>query len=280
MTETENSKLKTTLNYDPIKNILGKVFNKNLFLRILFYKLLDLLLLRTWHIKKVLKKWLADKKNINILDAGSGFGQYSYFLSSFDKSFNILGVDVKKEQIDDCNNFFKKIGKKNITFETTDLTTFQKPYSFDLILCVDVMEHIEEDVKVFENFYASLKMQGMLLISTPSDIGGSDAHDSDDESFIGEHVRNGYNNEDIKNKLLQAGFNNIEVNYSYGKPGKLSWLLSMKYPILLLHMSKLFLIILPFYYIITFPFSFVLNYFDVASKHKSGTGLIVKAEKL
>ncbi|MDD5570958.1 MAG: class I SAM-dependent methyltransferase [Bacteroidales bacterium] len=268
------------MNYDPIKNILGKVFNTNPFLRILFYKLLDLLLLRTWHIKRAFKKWLAGKININILDAGSGFGQYSYYLSSFDKSFNILGVDVKKEQIDDCNNFFGKLGKKNITFEPADLTVFQKPDTFDLILCVDVMEHIQDDVKVFKNFYASLKTQGMMLISTPSDKGGSDAHDSNDESFIGEHVRNGYNIDDIKNKLQQSGFNNIETNYTYGKPGKLSWLLSMKYPILLLQISKLFLIILPFYYILAFPFCFVLNYFDVALNHKSGTGLIVKAEKL
>jgi len=240
--------------------------------------MLDLLLLRTWHIKSFLKKYLKNKNNINVLDAGSGFGQYSYFLSSFNKTWKVKGVDVKQEQIDDCNSFFQKLGKKNVSFEYADLTQFCEENKYDMILCIDVMEHIENDTQVFKNFYASLKPQGVAVISTPSDMGGSDAHD-DDDSFIGEHVRNGYSVEDIKNKLNQAGFKNVETSYSYGKPGNLSWKLSMKYPILILEKSKLFLIILPFYYLITFPFSLILNYFDVRIKHKSGTGLIVRASK-
>ena len=47
---------------------------------------------------------------------------------------------------------------------------------YNIILSVDVMEHIEEDVLVFQNFYKSLKNNGVLLISTPSDKGGSDVH--------------------------------------------------------------------------------------------------------
>ena len=40
------------MQYDPIKRSLGTVFNNNPLLRKLFYRLLDLLLLRAWHIKK------------------------------------------------------------------------------------------------------------------------------------------------------------------------------------------------------------------------------------
>jgi hypothetical protein len=53
----------------------------------------------------------------------------------------------------------------------------------------------------------------------------------------------------------------------------------MKYPIQLLGASKLFFILLPFYYLVTFPISIVLNFFDLSMTHKSGTGLIVKAWK-
>ena len=269
------------MQYDPIKRSVGVVFNKRPFLRKLFYRLLDLLLLRTWHIKKAIRKW---KKNLNgeikILDAGSGFGQYSYFLSKHSKSWNILGVDVKTEQIEDCNNFFTKIGKsERVKFEYADLTKFSKNEEFDLILSVDVMEHILEDVEVFKNFHQSLKKDGMVLISTPSDQGGSDVHDEDDHSFIDEHVRDGYNIQEIEDKLKSAGFKNIEAKYSYGWPGKISWKLSMKYPILMLNVTKLFFIIIPVYYIIAYPISFILNYFDINLKHKTGTGLIVKAYK-
>ena len=119
----------------------------------------------------------------------------------------------------------------------------------------------------------------MLLISTPSDQGGSDVHDTSDESFIEEHVRNGYNIDEMKNKLAQSGFRKSEIKYSYGTPGKISWKLSMKYPIQLAGVSKIFLLILPLYFVIVYPFAFVLNFFDVRINHLTGTGLIVKAWK-
>jgi 2-polyprenyl-3-methyl-5-hydroxy-6-metoxy-1,4-benzoquinol methylase len=269
------------MQYDPIKRNLGKVFNKSPFTRKLFYRLLDVLLLRTWHIKKDMKEWTKGKRGeIRIMDAGSGFGQYSYFLSKLKLSSYITGIDVKEEQVEDCNNFFKKIGKTNIVFAVGDLTTFREKEKFNLVICVDVMEHILEDVKVFKNYYYSMKKDALLLISTPSDQGGSDVHDNEgEESFIGEHVRDGYNINEINNKLLQSGFSKVEARYVYGTPGQISWRLSMKYPIMMLGVTKLFFIILPFYYIITFPFCLLLNYADLVVTHKTGTGLIVKAWK-
>ena len=269
------------MQYDPIKRFLGKIFNSTPFLRVLFYKLLNLLLLRTWHIKKELRKI---KKTIPekawVLDAGSGFGQYVYSLSSISSSWKIKGVDVKDEQIADCNQFFDKLGETDrISFEIADLTKYVDPEKYSLILSVDVMEHILEDVQVFKNFNQSLKPGGVLLISTPSDQGGSDVHDDHEDSFISEHVRDGYNMNEIEEKLRSAGFSKVEAYYSYGTPGKISWKLSMKYPILLVNKHKLWMLVLPFYYMLAFPFALVLNCFDVKGTHKSGTGLIVKAWK-
>jgi hypothetical protein len=153
------------------------------------------------------------------------------------------------------------------------------PNAYDLVVCVDVMEHILEDVQVFKNYFASMKSGAMVLISTPSDQGGSDVHGDDESSFIEEHVRDGYNINEIQDKLRSAGFNKIEARYQYGTPGKISWRLSMKYPIVMLGKTKLFFIILPFYYIIAYPISFVLNYLDTYSRHSTGTGLVVKAWK-
>lgn len=267
------------MQYDPIKRTLGEVFNKRPFLRKLFYRLLDLLLLRTWHVKKEIRKWSKNAGDeVQILDAGSGFGQYVFYLSGKSKKWKIHGVDVKEEQIEDCTGFFKKIGRNNVSFSVEDLTKY-KTEGKDLILSVDVMEHILEDVEVFKNFHASLKQCGMVLISTPSDQGGSDVHDHDHDSFIDEHVRDGYNIDEIQEKLKKAGFTKTEAYYNYGTPGKISWKLSMKYPIQMLNISKLFFIILPFYYLITFPISLILNYMDVSIMHKTGTGLIVKAWK-
>ena len=97
--------------YDPVKRRLGVVFNRTPFLRKIFYGLLDLLLLRAWHIQRELTKWAADKRDrqLAIYDAGAGFGQYTYWLSSKSRKWNITAIDVKDEQVADCNAFFSKI---------------------------------------------------------------------------------------------------------------------------------------------------------------------------
>jgi SAM-dependent methyltransferase len=215
-----------------------------------------------------------------VLDAGSGFGQYTWRMSRMNRKWNITAVDINSEQISDCNNFFDKQGLADrVKFRTGDLTELSDLNTYDIILSVDVMEHIEEDVRVFKNFYNSLKDNGILLISTPSDQGGSDVHNDTEESFIDEHVRDGYSIKDITAKLSMAGFSKAEAEYTYGKPGNISWRLSMKYPIKMLNISYLFFILLPFYYLVSFPVSIILNIFDLRLKHKTGTGLLVTARK-
>jgi len=269
------------MQYEPIKKSLGRFFAGSLFMRKTLYFLLDLLLLRTWHVKKALRKIAIQfPGDSSVLDAGSGFGQYSWRMSRMNSRWRIKAVDINSEQIEDCNRFFEKSGiSDRVTFNIGDLTALADINSYDIILSVDVMEHIEQDVLVFQNFYKSLKNNGILLISTPSDKGGSDVHNNTEESFIDEHVRDGYSIKDITEKLTLAGFRDIVASYTYGKPGNVSWRLSMKYPIKMLNVSYLFFIILPFWYLIFFPVSIVLNIFDLRLTHKSGTGLLVTAKK-
>jgi len=269
------------MQYEPIKRSLGRVFRKSVLLKKTLYLLLDLLLLRSWHVRKALRR-IGDTLpgNASALDAGSGFGQYSWRMSTRYRGWRIKGVDINSEEIAECNRFFGATGRSGrVVFSEGDLTTLNESDQYDLILTVDVMEHILEDEKVFSNFAAVLKEKGKLIISTPSDQGGSDVHDHDDTSFIDEHVRDGYGKDEITSKLEKAGFTNINVSYTYGKAGSLSWRISMKYPVKMLNISYLFFIILPFWYLVMFPLAIVLNFIDVNTVNKSGTGLLVTAEK-
>lgn len=267
------------MKYDPIQQLAG-FFEKTPFLQKVFYKMLDLLLLRTWHIHRELKQWARNNPgHKHILDAGSGFGQYTYFMASKFPDWSILGVDFKAREIAKCNEFFRKLDYENVLLQTGDLTEFEKPDTFDLVLSVNVMEYIRDDAKVFENLRKSLKAGGMLLISTPSDQGGPDVYEQGDESSIGEYAREGYGMKEIKEKLKSAGFSKVKARYSYGAPGKVSWKLSMRYPMLMLNISKALFAILPLYYLVIYPICFVLNYLDSHTGHTTGTGLIVKAWK-
>ena len=255
--------------------MLGIVFNRSPIMRKCFYIMLDLLLIRAWHIKRSLRQIrniLPD--NAFVLDAGAGFGQYTYFMSKIGKSWQIKAVDVKSEQVEDCNRFFYKINRNDrIRFEIADLNTFCEPEQYHLVICIDVMEHISDDIAVFQNIHSSLKPGGILLVSTPSDL------DSHHKSFICEHVRDGYNVCELRNKLTQAGFTKVEVKYTYGLFGQISWIISIKFPMMMLNVTTLFFILLPFYYSVTFPVCLLFNLWDVCVEQKSGTGLNVCATK-
>jgi len=270
------------MQYEPIKRSLSRLFSGPLYLRKAFYILLDLLLLRTWHVKKAIRKIrreLPDESSI--LDAGSGLGQYTWRMSMMNKKWKITGVDIDKAQTEDCNRFFGRSGLSGrVSFRMEDLALLREPANYNFILSVDVMEHIREDEIVFRNFHDSLKDNGILLISTPSDQGGSDVHEDENDSFIDEHVRNGYSIKEITEKLKRAGFEKVEIQYTYGVPGNISWRLTMKYPVKMLNISYLFFILLPLYYVIFFPVSLILNFLDLSLKHKKGTGLLVTARKL
>ena len=269
------------MHYDPIKEFLGRLFNRHPLLRRAFYLLLNILLLRSWHVRKALKETGRDiHGSAKVLDAGMGFGQYSWWMTRRFPDWKITAADIKSEQVTDCNEFFSSTGVADrVTAIEADLVTWNRNEKYELILCVDVMEHIEEDRRVFSNFVTAMNPGGKLIISTPSDRGGSDVHSENEESFIGEHVRDGYGIEEITAKLTDAGFSSMKASYTYGLPGSIAWRLSMKYPVTVLSLSKLFFILLPFWYIAVMPFCLVLNLLDLNMKHKEGTGLLVIAER-
>jgi 2-polyprenyl-3-methyl-5-hydroxy-6-metoxy-1,4-benzoquinol methylase len=269
------------MHYDPIKKVFGDIVRKNSLVRIIFYKFLGMMFLREWYVKRELKKQLGrSTRPISIYDAGSGFGQYSYYMAKRFSSATIYGIDLKEEQVEDCNRFFQSQKLYQCSFAVEDLTSITHSEKFDLILSVDVMEHIPDDIGVFQNFFRALKSGGLLIINTPSNLGGSDAHSEEDESFIGEHARNGYGADEIREKLLSAGFFIVSLRYTYGPWGNRYWRLGIKYPMKLLNISKGFFILLPFYYCLTLPFILSMMWFDFISDNTTGTGLNVVAKKI
>jgi len=269
------------MHFEPVKDSIGKYIRNSPFLRKSFYCILNLLFLRAWHFRKGIKglrKRLPPDSMV--LDAGSGLGQHTWYMAGKNPGWRIKGVDVADEQVNDCNRFFgREIPGNRVIFEKCDLTLLSDKDKYNLIITVDVMEHIEEDNIVFRNFHSALKKGGILLITTPSDMGGSGITDKNDKSFIEEHVRNGYGKDEITAKLKEAGFSDISVKYTYGFPGHISWLLLIRFPAAMYQMSGLMLIIIALYYILILPPALILNIFDLVIRHKRGTGLLVTALK-
>jgi len=259
------------MQYDKVKDEFAYAIDKFPILRKLFYSLLDMLLLRQWYVKREIKKYFSAQKQIRFYDAGAGFGQYSYFILKHFKKAKVLAVDLKTDYMDSFADYAKKNSWQNFTIQQVNLVDYTPKENFDLIVAIDILEHIEDDQQVLQNFRKVLDKNGKLIISSPSNF---------DESakFTAEHVRAGYSKEDICSKLERAGFKIVSFDYSYGKFGHIYWKLALKIPLSLISKFKILAILLPIYYILFYPIAFGFMLMDYYNKNKIGTGVIVVAE--
>lgn len=271
------------MQYDPIKDRFGQLVAGRSRRMRLFFSLLQFFFLRAWYVRRELRRQIlarSSKGPIRILDAGTGFGQFSYWIARHYPQIRIHAVDIKQDYLDTLQELFKTENlSERATFAIDDLTDLQAKGPYDLILSIDVMEHIEEDEQVFRHFERVLAPGGVVIINTPSDQGGSDVHDEAADSFIGEHVRDGYNAVELVEKLSRAGLTTSRVLYTYGRPGSLAWKLLIKGPMRLLNLSWAFIVVLPFYYVPILPLGAWLNWLDMRRPNETGTGLLVVAEK-
>lgn len=269
------------MHYDPIKDRFGALVAGRPWAMRLFFGGLQLVFLRAWYVRRALREVAARTGGtLRVLDAGTGFGQFSYWMARKWPTARIHAVDIKQDYLEWARVLFEHEGLDvRTTFAVDDLTRLAATGPYDLIVSVDVMEHIEEDETVFGHFHRVLRPGGTVIINTPSDQGGSDVGADGDASFIGEHVRDGYGRDELRAKLERAGFTVERIDYTYGRWGSLAWKLLIKYPMLLLSKSFAGVLLLPFYYLPVLPVAAVLNLLDVSTTNPTGTGLIAVARR-
>lgn len=268
--------------YDPVKDRFANLIRKSVFLRTLFYRLLDLFFLRSWYVRRVVKEHARDLEQSGswkLLDAGSGFGQYDRFiLNTFDE-VQVTAVDVKQDYLQDSRNYFEaKNLSQRIEFRQMDLLEPEFKQEYDFVICIDVLEHIEDDRKVIKNLQSVLKPGGYFLMHSPSIYSEEDA--GEDDTFVDEHARAGYAKEDIREKLESAGLQPVSIEYTYGEKGHRAWELLIKYPMLWMNRYKLWILpLLAIYYLFTLPYGLLLMKLDMKGTNEKGTGIYALARK-
>ncbi len=282
------STLTHAVDYDPVKDRLGSFFWASPLRTKAFYRTLDAVFLRSWYVRRTLRHIIAAApkgRPFRVLDAGTGFGQYTYWLLRSFPNVEVVAVDVKQDYLDRAKAFMDTtpVGAR-VRWAEADLTQplpagVDGEDVYDLCLSVDVMEHIEDDRAVFRNVARVLKPGGHLIVNTPSDLGGSGITEAGQESFIGEHVRDGYNAAELAEKLETAGLRVESTTYTYGRFGTVGWRILVQGPIRALNASKAAILGLPFYYAVAGPVGLALNALDLRDDNARGTGLLVVSRK-
>lgn len=272
----------STIEYDPVKDKFSGIIKNSRVLRRIFYFLLDLFFLRSWHIRRLLRDvggGFDKKEEWSLLDAGSGFGQYDRFILKNFQNVKVDSIDVKEEYLEECRHYFKKeVEEGKIRFEYADLLEIETNRKYDLIICIDVLEHIEEDQRVLNNLSRHLREGGYFLMHSPSHYSEEDGDEED--TFVGEHARPGYSKTDVAEKLLEANLTPEKVHYTYGYWGHKAWVLSVKYPMLWFNKIGLMAILpLLIYYPIVMPFCLLMNVSDLYSTNNKGNGIYALAKK-
>ena len=254
------------MHYDPIKDRLAERINLFPALRRLFYRALDLLLLRQRYVKAEIERYFRD--GMRFYDAGAGFCQYSDFVLNNYPNSRVLATDLKTDYL----RQYSFTSGPRFRYMGGDLQIFRPKHQYDVAIAIDILEHIEDDVATIKNIHSALVPQGIFIISTPSDTDPA-------AQFTAEHVRPGYDKGELETKLLDSGFEILSSEYSYGCYGALSWRLMIKYPLILWGKSKLWAPAIALWYLLLLPVSELLMRLDMRMTNPTGTGIIIVARK-
>lgn len=113
---------------------------------------------------KILSKYLQGRKKI--LDIGCGTGSKDFFLAK--EGHHVDGIDISERAIKSCKESSKRFGLKNASFHVSSIEKYSKKKQYDIILMIEVIEHIKNDKKILNLVSKLLSKNGILVLSTPS----------------------------------------------------------------------------------------------------------------
>lgn len=174
------------------------------------------------------------KKSDTVLDIGCSWGGSSYY---FMKLVNrIVGVDIDRDSMKDAKEI---LGKNYYKFAPicSDATCLPfKEETFDIVMCIEIIEHITEDKLFIKELHRVLKKGGYLYLTTPNSSVPPNRFDpaplvpkwlkpdpSQLDAVYGQygHVRDGYTSVEIENVLEESGFEIEKHDYAFKRIGRI-----------------------------------------------------------
>lgn len=139
-------------------------------------------------------------KNLKLLDIGCGTGANFIF---FQKFCSVSGIDISEESINLCKNR----GINDVHICSAEKLDFPD-YSFDIVTALDLLEHLDDDIKTLREAYRVCKHGGLLFLTIPAYQFLWGEHD---EAL---HHKRRYIKSEIKKKIEGANFRIKKISYA------------------------------------------------------------------
>jgi 2-polyprenyl-3-methyl-5-hydroxy-6-metoxy-1,4-benzoquinol methylase len=106
---------------------------------------------------------LEDNLELKLLDVGAGSGlMLKYFK---DLGYSVAGIELDPSLV---SKMKKDPDLKGLSIQQGDITKLKGKEEFDVVVCNDVIEHIEDDRRAIKNLWTYVKPGGMLVITVPA----------------------------------------------------------------------------------------------------------------
>ena len=152
-----------------------------------------------------------------ILEIGCGNGNFTGLLAQH--CDHVLAVDLEQDYVQTAKQ--RLINCSNVDVRCADATQLTEAQTFDAIVMLDVLEHIEHDVTLLRQLSQQLRPHGRFIVKVPA------LHwlYSPMDDVIGHYRR--YQRQALSSAFVEAGFSPPEI-WSFNMAGIPGWWLNGK----------------------------------------------------
>ncbi|MFH1721004.1 MAG: class I SAM-dependent methyltransferase [Candidatus Altiarchaeota archaeon] len=211
------------------------------------------------------------RKISSLLDAGCGPGILTMELAKRYPECKVTGIDILRKDIEINNIIARKAGLKNCLFRVKDIADIEYVDEFDAILCVDNLEHIEDDVGAVTKLKKALKPGGFAIFHVPGYYRRWFWFGKSVNFDVPTHVRPGYTLEQIVDVIESRGLKVEESFYTYGYLETITNNISYKITGAQKRNKHI--------YAFVFPFLLFFSWLGHWSRPEWGAGVVVVAKK-
>ena len=200
---------------------------------------------------RVVFSFLSRVKFSSVLDVGCSFGHYAIRIARKYPSSYVVGIDIDQTHLNVGKVLKTMFGLNNLKLENVDVCSESLGTKYDVVLLLQVLEHLEDDKKVLKNIKKNIINDGGYLIITAPNRQSPLINWYKRYVNISGHFRDGYTLKDLAHMIFESGFDIVETKYLSGTIGQITEKVETY-----LKTKSLFA------FALIYPFLYLLNIFD------------------